>query len=406
MRDDRMRPGSFGAGSGGSDRSGLSGLSDKSDGGDDGTGQYELEDGSGQYELEDPPDTPDASGVPEPTRTQRQPRSGSRWPNVITGSFITVALLFGLRYGAEYIRNDAVFIGLLVFVAVVFMGIQYLRRCLLTGVIMLTLVAGGVYVVRNWERVKSGKVTLKEAGQGMFEVATGFGPGKDLSRLIERTGANEKIRKLTEQMEQALQKRHPGLDLKTYLQRVDSRDPSVNTLASRLVESCDSKDRLCEATKILSFVTDRIKYRSDPLARPMEGDYPKPPKQTLEATAGDCEDKSILLLSLLGSIGIPGYMVFEEGHAHALVCFERPIDELMVERVKFRGWSALEYLEPVLGELSSENLKRRFDEMAPAYLIKDHYCYAAETTAEGSWFGLDENHVHLGVYDPFGVPAS
>ncbi len=360
----------------------------------------DLDDESGLHGVDDP------QGELAPQEPYREPARSSGWPNFITATFITVGTLFALRYAGEFITNDALFIGLLVAVILLFLGVQYLRRCLVIGLISIVIFAVGAYVLKNWEQVKSGKVTVKDAGLGVIEVATGFGPGKDLKRLVERTGANEKVRKLTQKMEQTLVNRHPGLDLKAYLQRVDSRNPAVNTLAAQIVEPCDSKDRLCEATMLLSFVTDKVKYRTDPLSRPMEGDYPKPPTQTLEAMAGDCEDKSILLLSLLGTIGIPGYMVFEEGHAHALVCFETPIDEMMVERVRFRGWSALHYLEGVLGPLTEDNLKTRFEQMAPAYLIKNQYCYAAETTAAGSWFGVDENQEHLGVYDPFGVPAS
>jgi hypothetical protein len=41
--------------------------------------------------------------------------------------------------------------------------------------------------------------------------------------------------------------------------------------------------------------------------------------------AGDCEDQTILLMSMLESVGIDSLIVFTEGHAYPMACTQDPI---------------------------------------------------------------------------------
>ena len=82
------------------------------------------------------------------------------------------------------------------------------------------------------------------------------------------------------------------------------------------------------------------------------------------------------------------------------MCFGERVEDLLVERVRYRGAPGISYLRPVIGSLTGENLQARLSDMSPPYLISGQYCYAAETTAEGSWLGLDKNTEHLAVFDP------
>lgn len=77
------------------------------------------------------------------------------------------------------------------------------------------------------------------------------------------------------------------------------RDVGIISLARRLTDHLPEKDFTGEITALQHFVRDEIRYVRDP-----EGvEMVQTPPRTLEIRAGDCDDKSVLLASLLGSMG-------------------------------------------------------------------------------------------------------
>lgn len=100
-------------------------------------------------------------------------------------------------------------------------------------------------------------------------------------------------------------------------------------------------------------MSTQIKYISDPRGGP---DYIKPPGQTLEAGAGDCEDKAILLVSMLESVGVEAYLGFQPGHSFALVVL-------------------------------SDDVSPRLVRPKPLLLIGNKPAYLLESTAEGAHVG-------------------
>ena len=70
-------------------------------------------------------------------------------------------------------------------------------------------------------------------------------------------------------------------------------------------------DLLEIADKIFVWVRDHIAYINDPV-----GDYFQPSAKTLEVGAGDCDDQSILLASMLGSIGFGPVLVILPEHVY------------------------------------------------------------------------------------------
>lgn len=152
-----------------------------------------------------------------------------------------------------------------------------------------------------------------------------------------------------------------------YLAAVDARDPEINVLASQLVKGCVTRDQACEADSIARFVADRIDYRNDP-----DGgrDYIKPPRQTLAATAGDCEDKTILAVSLLETLGIRSVMVFEPGHVYPMACFEQTPEALRgkVGR-QIAGAGNCFALEPT-AKNSGLGVEKDASRIEAAYLVK------------------------------------
>ena len=76
-------------------------------------------------------------------------------------------------------------------------------------------------------------------------------------------------------------------------------NPTVRVQAQSLVRNCASRDSNCQVATLHAFVRDRITYLPD--VRNVE--TLQTPDYTLQAGSGDCDDQSILLASLLESIG-------------------------------------------------------------------------------------------------------
>lgn len=92
----------------------------------------------------------------------------------------------------------------------------------------------------------------------------------------------------------------------TYMYKIDTesvRDLSVKTSK----EGSTDRDKV---TRIFNYVRDMIKYVKDPRYNEMDFDYIQTPKQTLERSAGDCDDQAILLASMLESVGYGSNLCF------------------------------------------------------------------------------------------------
>lgn len=75
-------------------------------------------------------------------------------------------------------------------------------------------------------------------------------------------------------------------------------DPGVRVLALDLVHGCAQQDYSCEVRSLHRFVRDQIAYRGD-IA---DVETLQTPRVTLERAAGDCDDKTSLLATLLETI--------------------------------------------------------------------------------------------------------
>jgi hypothetical protein len=104
-----------------------------------------------------------------------------------------------------------------------------------------------------------------------------------------------------------------------YLSEVKGQDSEVRELAISEIANCEAGDRGCEIFHLLNYVSKEIKYVSDPRGT---FDYIQSPSDTLKVMAGDCEDQTILLMSMLESVGIDSLIVFTEGHAYPMACTE------------------------------------------------------------------------------------
>lgn len=98
------------------------------------------------------------------------------------------------------------------------------------------------------------------------------------------------------------------------------KDPGIRQLAAELIRDVPQYDNPGEVRALHAFVRDNIRYTGD--IRGVE--TIQTPRATLEMGVGDCDDKSLLLASLLESIGkatrfvAVGFRDFG-GHSHVLV---------------------------------------------------------------------------------------
>lgn len=127
------------------------------------------------------------------------------------------------------------------------------------------------------------------------------------------------------------------------------KNPVIRELALSLIERHDQKDWQNEIRSLHAFVRDRIRYTRD--IRGVE--TLQTPWATLDIRQGDCDDKSILLASLLESVGHPTRIV-------AVGFVPGTCSHVLVETRIGNKWIAAETTEPVQLGWYPRNVKTRF----------------------------------------------
>jgi hypothetical protein len=103
-----------------------------------------------------------------------------------------------------------------------------------------------------------------------------------------------------------------GNDMLSYIQT----GQDIKQIADRIVTlSCEETHKVCNAKAMFYFVKENFHYLNDPLAF----EYFKTPQESFNAQAGDCDDASILLASLLQSVGLETRFVFVPRHVYVQV---------------------------------------------------------------------------------------
>lgn len=114
-----------------------------------------------------------------------------------------------------------------------------------------------------------------------------------------------------------------------YLDAVNPREPQLRELAVELTRKCKAQDRGCEMNALLRHVARDVKYVSDPRGG---ADFIQSPEQTLALKAGDCEDQTILLSSMLESVGVRTLLAFTDDHVYAMGCVDKPVSSRWLGR--------------------------------------------------------------------------
>jgi hypothetical protein len=237
-----------------------------------------------------------------------------------------------------------------------------LQRVLPGVALSVLAIAAAAWGYSNRQALRDGHVTASDAIDGILVEATGIGP-RGLARLADFPSPYQR-----------------------YIEKIDARSSDINILAAHLASSCESADHLCETVTILRFVADEVAYRTDPEGGP---DYIKNPQETLAANAGDCEDKTILLISLLQSLGNHTYMAFTSSHAYPWVCFEQELRDLWLDRIRGRPQEVAEQYMRALAPHGDAEEFRRLLAAAAGIEIDGRFCYPLEPTSAGSWIGVE-----------------
>jgi hypothetical protein len=204
----------------------------------------------------------------------------------------------------------------------------------------MLLVTFFVITISNWHDVLLGHIkfknTLRQCGYALFEIR----PIQDVASMM-------------------LAGNYMG-----YLSRIDYRNEQINILAIQTVAESNN-DELKKAQAILDFVSNKIFYVSDP----DDGvEFAKRPTVTLLAGGGDCDDQTILLCSMLESVGLKTYITFTDDHVFALVQFKDRSSSLKVKPFLYINGIPCDVLDAsasdaIIGEctFSPLRVKRVFD---------------------------------------------
>lgn len=329
------------------------------------------------------PESPTAYSASASHSTPPHPPSApapSKGPGFLTAYVIVLLALLAANIVARLLDNPVHQLALYGVVLAVFVLVPYLRRIALKAVLVFLVVVACIFSFQNFSALRAGELGPRDVVVGMVGMMVDVGPGRQVRRAVEQAGEARSL-----------------LNYAEFLDKVSHTDPVVRTVAEGLVEGCDDGDRLCETSRILRAVVDRVEYRSDP----RNTEFIKAPVETLESRSGDCEDQAILLVSLLQSLGHTTYLAFTDQHAYAVECFERPVLDMLVGAVaNNRRLSGTEYLLDIAPDHDPEKLRAALKGMRE--LSKDElHCYPLEPTAPGSWIGFrTESHRYVVAIDP------
>jgi len=222
----------------------------------------------------------------------------------VSFSVVLIALL-AIRFVGGLISNFIA--SIIVIYGGVLVSLVLFRKALVQVLTTMLAIVFMFVTISNWNDVMLGHMKIRDAVRQCGQVVFQIGPIQDVANLL-------------------IAGNYMG-----YLSRIDYHDTQINILATRLVT--ESNDRDLEKTKaILDFVSKEIHYVSDP------GDgveYAKDPINTLLAGGGDCEDQTLLLCSMLETVGVKTYIAFTDEHVLALMRFSQEMS----------GFDGLTYLE-------------------------------------------------------------
>ena len=227
--------------------------------------------------------------------TEGRHKSGSIHPlrSYLFSVFITLMVLFVIRFTTGII--DSVVWSMIIAGAGLLVALVVFRKALVQVTTTLLAAVFLFVTISNWDEVLVGHMKFKDVARQCGHIVFQIGPIQDVANLL-------------------LAGNYVG-----YLSRIDYRNEQIHIMATRIVADTRDDEKL-KTSAILDFVSNEINYISDP------GDgieFAKDPVSTLIAGGGDCEDQTLLLCSMLETVGVKTYIAFTDEHVFALVRFSQ-----------------------------------------------------------------------------------
>lgn len=207
--------------------------------------------------------------------------------------FITLMVLFVIRFSAGIIHS-AVW-SMIVSGGGLLVALVVFRKAFVQVATTLLAVVFLFVTISNWQDVLVGQMKFKDVARQCGHLVFQIGPIQDVANLL-------------------LAGNYAG-----YLSHIDYHDEQINIMATRIVADTHD-DEVLKTQAILDFVSNEINYISDP-GDGME--FAKDPISTLLGGGGDCEDQTLLLCSMLETVGVKTYIAFTDVHVFALVQFSQ-----------------------------------------------------------------------------------
>lgn len=148
------------------------------------------------------------------------------------------------------------------------------------------------------------------------------------------------------------------LEAMAILARAGRRDPLVRDMAMSITRYLPNRAHDAEIARLHNWVKDRVRYVRDPVdtlgASKIRGiEYLSTPRAMLRTRAGDCDEHTVLLSSLLGSLGHPSRFV-------AVGLGGGPFSHVYLETPTANGhWISAETTQPVGLGWTPERITRR-----------------------------------------------
>jgi len=121
-----------------------------------------------------------------------------------------------------------------------------------------------------------------------------------------------------------------------YLNKLALHDEDLQIYASSIIQICEKNTSACILNSIYRHIVENYEYIADP----EDEEIIQTPQETITKKGGDCEDLTILLISLLENIGLDSYLVLTDTHAYALAIDINPdllwpyIEESLIAQVE------------------------------------------------------------------------
>jgi hypothetical protein len=347
-----------------------------------------------QPNVEDKP--PEQPSAPAAENAAAQPADDDSGPGFFVSLALVAVALFAIRFALPHIpwKAQGFVLGGLFLLALFF---RYSRRAMWKALIVAFVLSAVVVVWQDKSLPGLAKSELKQFVGKTIHVATGWGIGRQVEDILgwksrQRAKIIEEFKAERGKVRDAARK----AAFAPYLDAVDERSDVVRAKAAELTRPCKSGDRLCEVAVLNRFVATTIKYRSDPRPDRSGSDLIQSPERTLAIGAGDCDDVTVLLASLLESVGRRTVMAFTPNHVFPMVCFDATFGDY-AQRTAGNIAADPGYRQFVLGEAGWPVRGQPIE----WHRVGEETCYPLEPTSATKTIGFPHDNREVeAVVDP------